>query len=329
MFYAGASENVNYAMHTLCALLVLYGVFKNVHIARLPVGHTHIDIDGRHAIFAQHFNGTKSTAGRVQNGILTPNEFDREIVVPYQKDRVKVIRKYGLLSFSKSVDGWIAISNYGTPTKHSAHAKKQGTRDPEAHYFHYFKDPISNDARMRYKYRENMAESQWLPAAGKPAIVALQPECLEAAWDLFKQDIPMRNLEDWPQKASVEANILSNNLLSPLQKSEWQQWFSEFPVTLDQVPEEERFTWCIPKIAKEKLAVRKAKEGNTSRLIPTVVSSMDLPFNHEVIVHAGYTKKDLKRDRVTREDWNTRKEQARSEGEAIAAMMSLRLNRKR
>lgn len=36
--FDGGSENVNYAVQTLCGLLVEYGVFKNVYANRLPVG---------------------------------------------------------------------------------------------------------------------------------------------------------------------------------------------------------------------------------------------------------------------------------------------------
>jgi hypothetical protein len=35
---AGSSENVNYAMHCMCALLVELGVFDDVFANRLPVG---------------------------------------------------------------------------------------------------------------------------------------------------------------------------------------------------------------------------------------------------------------------------------------------------
>ena len=37
-WYVGGSENVNYSVHVLCALLVHHGVFREVYTNRLPVG---------------------------------------------------------------------------------------------------------------------------------------------------------------------------------------------------------------------------------------------------------------------------------------------------
>lgn len=306
-------------MHTLCALLVQYGVFKEVVVARLPVGHTHIDIDGRHAIFAMHFNGTKDSAGRVHEGILTPSEFDHQIRVPFKQDCVTVIRKYGLLSFSDTVRGWLAISNYGTPTKTSRHASKQGCRDPEPHYLRYFKDAVHGDSRLRYKFRENMAE--WMPSLNNPAIVVLHSQHLPDAMKLLDQDIPTRDLELWPLKESIQAHILSNKTLSPVQVAEWQQWFKNCPENVEDVESDDRFQWCIPRILKEKTMFRKAMESN---MIPpplaNLISPLDMPFQHEVLVHTGYTKQALQRDRVEREDWNTRRKQAQAEQQMIEAV---------
>ena len=312
----GASENINFSMHTLCALMVLYGVFKEVYVARLPVGHTHIDIDGRHAIFAMHFNGTKDSAGRVHEGIMTPNEFDTQIKVPFKQDSVTVIRKYGLLAFSDAVRGWLAISNYGTPSKGSRHASRQGCRDPEPHYMHYFKDPIQGDARMRYKFRETMTE--WMPAMTNPSMILLHAEHIIDAMNLLEEDIPVKELDPWPMRESIEGHILTNKSLSPIQVSEWQQWFKNCPSTADEVSVEHRFQWSIPKVQKEKCTFRKASEAiMRPPVLTNLVSPLEMPFNHEVVVHSGYTKQALQRDRQSREEWNSRRKEAQAEQQMI------------
>ncbi len=321
---SGASENINYAMHTLCALLVLYGLFKEVNVARLPVGHTHIDIDGRHAIFSMHFNGTRTTAGHVHEGILTPKEFEHEIKVPFLKDKVSVIKKYGLLAFADAVNGWLAITNYGTPSKSSRHADKQGCRDPEPHYLQYMKDIGHGDARMRYKFRESMEE--WMPNVNKEAVILLHPSKLQAALDLLSQDIAVKELEEWPMKDSIRSHIMANKGLSAVQKAEWEQWFEDCPNSAVEVCDADKFEWCVPKLLKEKNFYRKQVELQVSVAVkvPNIVSPLDLPYRHEVIVHTGYTKKDLNRDRQQNEDWNSRRILAQSEEQMFESVTQRR-----
>ena len=314
-------------MHTLCALLVLYGLFKEVNVARLPVGHTHIDIDGRHAIFSMHFNGRRTTAGHVHEGILTPKEFEHEIKVPFLKDKVSVIKKYGLLAFAEAVNGWLAISNYGTPSKSSRHADKQGCRDPEPHYMQYVKDLGHGDARMRYKFRESMEE--WMPSVNKEAVILFHPSKLQAALDLLSQDIAVKELEEWPMKDSIRSHIMANKALTVVQKAEWEQWFDDCPNSALEVSDVDKFEWCVPKLLKERRFYRKEVELQVSVPVPNIVSPLDLPYRHEVIVHTGYTKKDLNRDRRQNEDWNSRRILAQSEEQMFESVKQRRKRTKR
>ena len=54
---SGSSENVNYAMHCLCGLLVHLGIFEHVFANRLPVGHTHFNLDALNQNFTTRFSG--------------------------------------------------------------------------------------------------------------------------------------------------------------------------------------------------------------------------------------------------------------------------------
>jgi hypothetical protein len=41
----GGAENANQIMLAICELLIIRGFVREIHICRLPVGHTHEDID--------------------------------------------------------------------------------------------------------------------------------------------------------------------------------------------------------------------------------------------------------------------------------------------
>lgn len=315
---AGSSENVNYALHTLCGLLTTYGLLKEIYIARLPVGHTHIDIDGRHAIFSMHFNGTKDSGGRVGQGIMTPAEFDREIKVPYKSDKVTVFRKYGLLAFADRVKGWLGFSNYGTPSKSSAHAKAQGGRDPEAHFFTYFRDSTMGISRMRYKFLET--DSLSMPSAD--GIVVIKPEHQQDALDLLHDLIPMKELEEWTNRVSVESSISGNKDLSPFQLRQWEEWFSSCPVTIadiDCTDDGSIIRWRVSDLLSKK---KEYFEALQAAYTPWKAQSHRVQqFPHEIIVHPGHPKKTMISERKERQHNYQRQLNVEAEGKVVAAFL--------
>ena len=314
---SGSSENVNYAVHTLCGLLTTYGLLKEIYLARLPVGHTHIDIDGRHAIFSMHFNGTKDSGGHVVNGIMTPAEFDRELKAPYKTDRVTVFRKYGLLAFGEKVKSWLNFTNYGTPSKNSVHAKEQGGRDPEAHFFTYFKEADDVCARMRYKF----LETDVLSLPRYDGIEVIVPECFSDAMDLLDGDIVIKEMCEWSNRAAVEASIRDNKDLNPEQVSQWEDWFSSCPITADDIPYDSDaiIEWPIKKLLARK---RKYIEEQRAAYIPWKAHHDEsAPFPHEIIVHPGHTKKALNAEKKHREDTHHRRKAIEAEAEVVAAVI--------
>ena len=46
----GGSENANQYMIGIFELIIAVGLTKNIEMTRLPVGHTHEDIDGRFGV---------------------------------------------------------------------------------------------------------------------------------------------------------------------------------------------------------------------------------------------------------------------------------------
>lgn len=308
---------MNFALHTLCGLLTMYGLFKEIYIARLPVGHTHIDIDGRHAIFAMHFNGTKDSGGRIPNGIMTPVEFDREIKAPYKTDKVTVFRKYGLLAFAEKVKGWLGFSNYGTPSKSSEHAKKQGGRDPEPHYYTYFKDTTHGISRMRYKYSE--IESISLPST--EGIEVIKPCHLDDAMDLLHGDIEVKPLVEWPNRPAVEATILGNKDLTAEQVLQWQEWFSSCPVTVDDMLDNEDVIlgWSVKQLlSRKKKYIDELHDAYTPWKGQNETAEV---FRDEVIVHPGHPKKMFNAERKEREDKHQRRKAVEAEAQVVAAVL--------
>ena len=63
----GGCENTSHTFHALCEQLVRDGVFKEIHVNRLPVGHTHEDID---ALFGVLWRGLQNKT------LMTPQEWE-------------------------------------------------------------------------------------------------------------------------------------------------------------------------------------------------------------------------------------------------------------
>ena len=67
----GGSENANKYLLLFCELLIISGLTEHIYLTRLPVGHTHEDIDGKFAKIRKH--------ARNRN-IHTPMEY-RELII--------------------------------------------------------------------------------------------------------------------------------------------------------------------------------------------------------------------------------------------------------
>lgn len=296
----------------------MYDIFKEVYIARLPVGHTHIDIDGRHAIFAMHFNGTKESSGHVAHGIMTPMEFDHELKAPYKSDKVTVFRKYGLLAFSDKVKGWLGFSNYGTPSKSSAHAKKQGCRDPEPHFYTYFKDAAFGFSRMKYK----ISETAQMTFPSSDGIEVIHPDHFQQAMELLHGDIDIKALAEWPNRNAVETTILGNKNLTPVQISDWKDWFANCPETTDDITDANVVLgWSV-----KALVTRKKKYFEELQEVYIPFKTLNNPlineeFRQEVIVHPGHPKQVLNAERREREDKFQRRQAVEAEATVVAAVL--------
>lgn len=273
---------------TFFALLVYCGVVKQVFGNRLPVGHTHIDIDARHQIYTTFLKG-RGESGGMRDSILTLNEFDSALTEAYKTDRFTIKRKFGLLDVKTAWEGVLACSNFSPQRKNSETAKAQGGADHEPMCFRFFKhelDDGSDQVLMQYRYSE--ADTTWLPY-DHPGIPVLEKykltpkQCMETT-------LLTLNPKVWDFEI-IKHNILRTWRLSEPQKNEWNDFFDSVPVTASDIIPELCFKWNL-----KMLVLRKTKEK------PSVPLEDPCEYNHadEIIVWSHHTKNDVKHERKIR-----------------------------
>ena len=89
--------------------------------------HTHIDIDGRNAIYTTHLFGRGEAGGRVER-VNTLSQFDAEVTKAYKTDRFLIKRLDGLLDVKAKWNMCLGYSKYGTTRTTSAAAKLRGSQ---------------------------------------------------------------------------------------------------------------------------------------------------------------------------------------------------------
>jgi hypothetical protein len=95
----GGPENANDAMLAICVLLIHRGVFDKIILTRLPVGHTHEDIDGLFALIWKKLR---------DEYIITPSQFSDLIAYSLRKKaRVVVNDVHAVPDYVKLLDGCI------------------------------------------------------------------------------------------------------------------------------------------------------------------------------------------------------------------------------
>ena len=97
----GGSENANKEMYAICELLVASGLVDKVVLTRLPVGHTHEDIDANFALIWRMLR---------DEYICTPSEFSTLIYRALKKKvEVSVIDLFVLPDYCKILEGCIDV----------------------------------------------------------------------------------------------------------------------------------------------------------------------------------------------------------------------------
>ena len=293
---SGGSENLNQYVLTFFALLVYCGVVKQVFGNRLPVGHTHIDIDARHQIYTTFLKG-RGESGGMRESILTLSEFDSALNQAYKTDKFSIKRKFGLLDVKTAWEGVLACSNFSPQRKHSDSAKAQGGADHEPMCFRFFKHQLqdgSEEVLMQYRYSE--ADTNWFPPdyAGIPVLekYKLSPkQCMETTLSILNPKI-------WDFEI-IKKNILRTWRLSEPQKLEWNNFFDSVPVCTSDVTPDMCFQWNLKKLVLRKKKVKPAVQLED----PCEYDQQD-----EIIVWKNHTTKDVARERKIRAILHSKKQ---------------------
>jgi hypothetical protein len=168
----GGAENVNKTMFGFAASLILSNVFQLVTMSRLPVGHTHNQLDQCFQPPSVHFHGEGAVDA------VTPTEFLTELGVCYSKEKAACLTeddaadlkerggyptiadlnctfdydKTFLPSLDKDIGGHRGVRRvFEAPTATDPHAQKvDSVMSSELHVFEFYPDPEGNKQASTY-----------------------------------------------------------------------------------------------------------------------------------------------------------------------------------
>jgi hypothetical protein len=256
--------------------------------------HTHIDIDGRNAIYSSHLYGRKEAGGRVDR-VNTFSQFDQEVAKSYLTDTFYIKRMVGPLNVKASWNKWLAYSRYGSARTTSSEALAQGGRQEEPMCINFYigKQPRTlGKTLMRYKFREN--DKYWAPYEheGIPCFSDSAPHTIV---DLLRHP-GIRSPDPWPEMATIESYLTSSLRLKPQEREEWRQFFANVPTCQEEYTEQQLFPWLLPYL------VERSKQANQ----PCPGADLDIGDTarpdklDERVLWSGYTPADARRDAKAR-----------------------------
>jgi hypothetical protein len=208
---------------------------SHLFISLIP-RHTHIDIDGRNALYTSYLFGRKEAGGKVAQ-VNTLSQFDKAISKAFHADKFEVIRKAGVFNCKESWNKWLSYSRIGSTRHQSNEALAQGGRQEEPMCMHFFKGHEPDNlgkALMRYKFREN--DLYWAPY-GHEGIPCLSPHAPTDQAGLLAHP-GIRVPRAWPEKEAIAAHLEANRRLSEPEKQEWRLFFSKVPTDVEDLTED-------------------------------------------------------------------------------------------
>eukprot|EP00300_Choanocystis_sp_HF-7_P007523 c15337_g1_i1.p1 GENE.c15337_g1_i1~~c15337_g1_i1.p1 ORF type:complete len:855 (+),score=130.87 c15337_g1_i1:156-2720(+) len=295
----GGPENLNYSLFCLCATLVAAGIFKTILINRLPVGHTHNDVDAAFSHFTKRFFGWGKVPG-LPGGISTMDEFDDEFKKSYEGSSMRYQRKIACLDFKALFCDCLGFENYGTTKKQSKAALAQGGRDAEYHSIKIYADERGiPHALGRYSELQNT----WLPR-NSPGVPVFNEKGMSMLAMLLAgtQKPSLAALDGWECRNLVESTLQRSRHFTDLQKKAWRDWFAELPDSLEdsRLKPEQTFRWDLDQW------VSRVKEFRARRapLCSAPGSSTDHAAQEDLMteqwVWAGHTRAQLEREQRQR-----------------------------
>jgi len=114
----GGSENANKYLLLFCELLIISGLTEHIYLTRLPVGHTHEDIDGKFAKIWKHARNrhihTPMEYRELIITALTPSKLDDAKSIPVSVIDLFAIpdyKRYIADHIDKKFSGWTKEGN--------------------------------------------------------------------------------------------------------------------------------------------------------------------------------------------------------------------------
>jgi hypothetical protein len=134
----GGSENANKYLLAFCELLIIVGLTDHIYLTRLPVGHTHEDIDGKFAkiwkcVRNEHIHSPQQYRKWIEVA-LTPKKLDVNKRMPVEIIDLFAIPDYkSFISdcIDKKLSGWTKEEN----TQLQWHFRKADDTEIHNHYF--------------------------------------------------------------------------------------------------------------------------------------------------------------------------------------------------
>jgi hypothetical protein len=211
--------------------------------------HTHIDIDGRNALYTGYLFGRKEAGGKVPH-VNTISQFDHAISNAFLSDKFEVIRKAGLFNCKVAWNKWLGYSRFGSSRHTSCEAQAQGGRQEEPMCMHFFmgQEPGNQGkVMMRYKFKED--DGYWAPYGheGIPCFSNAAPISLDGLLAHPGIRVP----KPWPEKSSIAAHLEASRRLSESEKAEWRWFFSRVPCDLEDLTEDQLFDWRLPALVQQ------------------------------------------------------------------------------
>ena len=219
-----------------------------IHVLIFDCRHTHIDIDGRNALYTSYLFGRKEAGGKVAQ-VNTMSQFDQAISKAFRADKFEVIRKAGVFNCKEFWKLWLGYSRFGTARTSSNEAQAQGGRQEEPMCFRFFKGRLpdtTGKVLMQYKYRED--DMSWMPYdyEGIPCFSDSAP----STQAMLLAHPGVRVPKPWPEKAAIAAHLQASRKLGEPEKQEWRRFFARVPVDIEDFTEDQLFVWKLPGLVK-------------------------------------------------------------------------------
>jgi hypothetical protein len=247
----GGAENWNRTMLFYLAWLVKGGVFEEVRMQRMPVGHSHSDIDGRWGNLSIRIHGTYG--GLPGMDLYTVQEFVSEVMECFQSDLMHFEVQEYQWDFTPWATEVFTTKLFGGQGSGAAHAFGFGSTATCLQ----FKKDADGEVYMQYKTKFDAAEeTHWLPGETVYPGNKTYPKGFAIPFPDEKRNTPANNMTHGPKVAPLQkkwldtVDAVARDFLDAFAKGcgkvksarlkldyvkEWREWFAKVPRTLQDV----------------------------------------------------------------------------------------------